>query len=115
METKELLKDYIAILCEDAERTYEEQRFIEDGIEVYPEGYDVPQEVIDDARDTVEKFHAAFPDSLADGGDIYIERTYAAGGIPLNEMHWLCDNIEPLKGTPTIFKDDDGKFQMEVE
>ena len=115
METKELLKDYIAILCEDAERTYEEDCFGK-GIETeWPSGYDVPPEIVVNAWNAVVKFHAAFPESTAEGGEIYLERTYADGTLPKIERDWIGDNIEPLKGTPTIWKNDDGKFEMEVE
>lgn len=115
MDTKELVEDYIATLCRDAELTYEEQQFLEDGDDDCPCEYEVPQEVIEHAQKSCEKFHAAFPDSTIEGGEIYLESTYAAGGVPLDMLNWICDNIEPLKGTPTIWKNDDGKFEMEVE
>lgn len=114
METKELLKDYIDILCEDAELTYRELAFEngEDNPDC-PEGYEVPQEVLDDAKEVVEKFHAAFPDANVEGGEIYMERIYADGGLPLKYSDWIDDNIEPPKGTPEIYKADE-KYFMEV-
>lgn len=110
MELEELERDYFATLQEDAEKHYEEEQG-----EYAPEVEGVDERALKDGRAFLADFHASFPQSRTEGGDLYIARIYDDSDLPADERAWLTQEDWYTDATATVGEGIDGRYWVFFE
>lgn len=85
---KKHLQDYLTIMEQDARMKYRDEH--ENDL---PDNIAIDERARRDAEAVVKAFYTAFPESAADGGEVYLERVYGDEvAMSKEERAWIAEN-----------------------
>lgn len=105
------LKDYLGIMEQDARMRYADDH----DASILPDDIKIDERAKSDAAAVVKAFYEAFPDSTADGGEVYLERIYGDEvSMSKEEREWILKEF-PTDATATIDESVDGDLRIFFE